>query len=74
LYKLHRTDTSIGKSNNNKGDASPELMVEKLITKVICKLMNGFKYHSIPDAIEETKIKNNKNQESKDAKDFDQNL
>jgi hypothetical protein len=56
---LHRTDTSIGKSNNNKGDTSPELMVEKLITKVICKLMNGFKYHSITDAIDEIKLKNN---------------
>ena len=59
MYKLHRTDTSIGKSNNIKGDTSPELMVEKLITKVICKLMNGFKYHSITDAIDEIKLKNN---------------
>jgi hypothetical protein len=55
---LHRIDSSIGKSNNNKGDTSPELMVEKLITKIICKIMNGFKYESIKDAIEETKLKN----------------
>lgn len=38
-------------------------MVEKLITKIICKIMNGFKYESIKDAVEETKLKSEQKNE-----------
>jgi len=34
-----RVDNSIGKAKNSKIFDSPELMTEKLITKVICKIL-----------------------------------
>lgn len=49
LFKLQRVDGQIGQVSSH-GD--PELQKEKLVTKVICKILNGFSFQAVPDAID----------------------
>lgn len=53
LYKLQRAETQVHKVKMNAGQGDPELQKEKIITKVICKILNGFHFEEVPDAIEE---------------------
>ena len=48
MYKLKRAESRITQVNTH-GD--PELEKEKIITKVICKILNGFSFNEVPDAI-----------------------
>ena len=52
LYKLQRAETKINKTKMNAGQADPELQKEKVTTKVICKILNGFHFSEVPDAID----------------------
>lgn len=50
MYKLKWAESRIIKVNTH-GD--PELEKEKIITKIICKILNGFSFNEVPDAIVE---------------------
>ena len=51
MFKLQRAEGQLGKLQAVKADTSPELQVEKVLTKVICAIMNGFARKGLlPDA------------------------
>lgn len=54
LYKLNKTTNKINYnslSGGNKGEDG-EQETERIVTKCICKVLNGFHFEEVPDAIE----------------------
>ena len=48
LYKLNKAENKASLASGS----DPELALEKIVTKCICKMLAGFHFNNVPDAID----------------------